>query len=151
MMDDPYKVLGVSPNATDEEIKQAYRRLAKKYHPDRNPDDKEAARKMQEVNAAYEQIKNPDKAQSSGGYGGAGGYGNYGGGYYDPFGGAYRQQSYGSSQTEDQYQQEKQYAYKPVDTKVLYNYRPCEQEHCLDIKHEEEDCEKVISYLELHP
>ena len=108
MMDDPYKVLGVSPDATDEEIKQAYRRLAKKYHPDRNPDDKEAARKMQEVNAAYEQIKNPDKAQSSGGYGGyggAGGYGNYGGGYYDPFGGAYRQQSYGSSQTEDQYQQ----------------------------------------------
>lgn len=102
MMDDPYKVLGVSPDATDEEIKQAYRRLAKKYHPDRNPDDKEAARKMQEVNAAYEQIKNPDKAQS---YGGAGGYGNYGGGYYDPFGGAYRQQSYGSSQTEDQYQQ----------------------------------------------
>ena len=60
MMDDPYKVLGVSPDATDEEIKQAYRRLAKKYHPDRNPDDKEAARKMQEVNAAYEQIKNPD-------------------------------------------------------------------------------------------
>ena len=105
MMDDPYKVLGVSPDATDEEIKQAYRRLAKKYHPDRNPDDKEAARKMQEVNAAYEQIKNPDKAQSSGGYGSAGGYGNYGGGYYDPFGGAYRQQSYGSSQTEDQYQQ----------------------------------------------
>lgn len=105
MMDDPYKVLGVSPNATDEEIKQAYRRLAKKYHPDRNPDDKEAARKMQEVNAAYEQIKNPDKAQPSGGYGSAGGYGNYGGGYYDPFGGAYRQQSYGSSQTEDQYQQ----------------------------------------------
>ena len=105
MMDDPYKVLGVSPDATDEEIKQAYRRLAKKYHPDRNPDDKEAARKMQEVNAAYEQIKNPDKSQSSGGYGGAGGYGNYGGGYYDPFGGAYRQQSYGSSQTEDQYQQ----------------------------------------------
>ena len=103
MMDDPYKVLGVSPNATDEEIKQAYRRLAKKYHPDLNPDDKEAARKMQEVNAAYEQIKNPEKAQQAGGYGSAGGYGGYGG-YYDPFGG-YRQQSYSGSQTEDQYQQ----------------------------------------------
>ena len=102
-MDDPYKVLGVSPNATDEEIKQAYRRLAKKYHPDLNPDDKEAARKMQEVNAAYEQIKNPEKAQQTGGYGSAGGYGGYGG-YYDPFGG-YRQQSYSGSQTEDQYQQ----------------------------------------------
>ena len=63
MMDDPYKVLGVSPNASDEEIKQAYRRLAKQYHPDRNPGDPVAAKKMQEVNAAYEQIKNPEKAR----------------------------------------------------------------------------------------
>ena len=92
MIDDPYKVLGVSRDASDEEIKQAYRRLAKKYHPDLNPGDQEAARKMQEVNAAYEQIKNPEKAQpQSGGYG------------YDPFGG-YRQQSYGQS-NDDQYQQ----------------------------------------------
>ena len=83
MIEDPYKVLGVSPNASDDEIKQAYRRLAKKYHPDRNPGDAEAARKMQEVNSAYEQIKNPDayRQQTGGGYGG-----------YDPFGGAYRQQ-----------------------------------------------------------
>ena len=63
MIDDPYKVLGVSPNATDEEIKQAYRRLAKKYHPDRNPGDAEAAKKMQQVNDAYDQIKNPQKAR----------------------------------------------------------------------------------------
>ena len=72
MIQDPYKILGVSPNASDEEIKQAYRRLAKKYHPDRNPGDQEAARKMQEVNAAYEQIKNPEKSQP-----GFGGYGHY--------------------------------------------------------------------------
>ena len=98
MAQDPYKVLGVSPDASDEEIKQAYRRLAKKYHPDLNPGDQEAARKMQEVNAAYEQIKNPEKAAGSN----PGGYGGYGGGYYDPFGG-YRQQSGG--QTGDQYQQ----------------------------------------------
>lgn len=106
MIDDPYKVLGVSPDASDEEIKRAYRNLAKKYHPDLNPGDQEAARKMQEVNAAYEQIKNPEKAAQSGpgGYGnGYGGYGN-GGGYYDPFGGYRQQQSYGS-QAGDQYQQ----------------------------------------------
>lgn len=115
MASDPYKVLGVGPNASDEEIKQAYRRLAKKYHPDLNPGDQEAARKMQEVNAAYEQIKNPEKAANNGGYGsGYGGYGSgygsyggyssgYGGGYYDPFG-SYRQQSTGN-QSGDQYQQ----------------------------------------------
>ena len=101
MIDDPYKVLGVSPNATDDEIKQAYRRLAKKYHPDRNPDDAEAAKKMQQVNAAYEQIKNPEAYQQKTG-GGYGGYQSYG---YDPFWGAWQQ--YGQSQraTGDQYQQ----------------------------------------------
>ena len=100
MIEDPYKVLGVSPDASDEEIKRAYRRLAKKYHPDLNPGDKEAARKMQEVNAAYEQIKNPEKAQT--GAGGYGSQGGTGGGYYDPFG------SWGRSYQEasgDQYQQ----------------------------------------------
>ena len=99
MMEDPYKVLGLTPDASDEDVKRAYRRLAKKYHPDLNPGDKVAAQKMQEVNAAYEQIKDPDKfrqQQSSNGYGGYGGY-------YDPFGG-YQQQSYGSQQG-DQYQQ----------------------------------------------
>ena len=97
MIDDPYKVLGVSPDASDEEIKRAYRRLAKKYHPDLNPGDQEAARKMQEVNAAYEQIKNPEKASQTG----YGTYGSYGG--YDPFGG-YGQQSYGGTQNGDPYQ-----------------------------------------------
>ena len=94
-MEDPYKVLGVSPDATDEEIKQAYRRLAKKYHPDLNPGDEAAAKKMQEINAAYEQIKNPEKASRGGqsSYGGGYGYGSYGG-----YGG------YGQSNTEDQYQ-----------------------------------------------
>ena len=56
---DPYQVLGVSPNASEDEIRQAYRRLAKKYHPDLNPGDKTAAQKMNEVNAAYDAIKNP--------------------------------------------------------------------------------------------
>ena len=77
MMDDPYKVLGISPNASDEEIKQAYRRLAKEYHPDRNPGDPVAAKKMQQINDAYDRIKNPEKnRQNQQGYGSYGNYGN---------------------------------------------------------------------------
>ena len=56
---DPFQILGVSPNASEDEIRQAYRRLAKKYHPDMNPGDATAAQKMNEINAAYDAIKNP--------------------------------------------------------------------------------------------
>ncbi len=52
MYQDPYKVLGLSPGASDEEVTKAYRKLAKKYHPDLNPNDKETAKKMSEINAA---------------------------------------------------------------------------------------------------
>lgn len=88
MIDDPYKILGVSPDASDDEIKRAYRKLAKQYHPDRNPGDEAAAQKMQQINAAYEQIKNPEKTGSQTGYGPYG-YGNYGG--YGSYGGSAQQ------------------------------------------------------------
>ena len=53
MASDPFAVLGVPSSATEDEIKSAYRRLAKKYHPDLNPGDKTAEEKMREINEAY--------------------------------------------------------------------------------------------------
>ena len=95
MVDDPYKVLGLSRDASDEDVKRAYRQLAKKYHPDLNPGDQEAARKMQEVNEAYDQIKNPEKyTRQSNPYNPYGSYG-YGG---------YQQSDQSSDRQSDQYQ-----------------------------------------------
>ncbi len=67
-MNDPYKILGVSPNASDEDIKKAYRELARKYHPDkyRDSDLSELANeKMKEVNAAYEEIQKLRSGESA--------------------------------------------------------------------------------------
>ena len=78
MTKDPYQVLGVSPDASDEEIKKAYRDLTKKYHPDLNPGDQQAADKMHEVNAAYDAIKNGTAAQQQYGSQSQQAYGPYG-------------------------------------------------------------------------
>ena len=69
-MTDPYKVLGVSPNATDEQIKDAYRALARKYHPDNfvdNPLSDLAGEKMQEINEAYDEIMRQRRSAAQGG------------------------------------------------------------------------------------
>ncbi len=81
MITDPYKVLGVSPDASEEEITKAYRKLAKKYHPDLNPGDAAAAEKMSEINAAYDMIKSGNIPSPGSTSGGRPGYGNPSGGY----------------------------------------------------------------------
>ena len=64
MVRSPYEVLGISENATADEIKTAYRKKAKECHPDLHPDDPNAQEKMNEVNAAYDMLSNPDKYQT---------------------------------------------------------------------------------------
>ena len=61
MVTDPRKVLGVSETASQDEIKRAYRRKAKECHPDLHPNDPDAAKKMNELNEAYDMLMNPEK------------------------------------------------------------------------------------------
>jgi molecular chaperone DnaJ len=92
---DFYDILGVARNATDDEIKKSYRKLAMKYHPDRNPDSKEAEDKFKEAKEAYEMLSDPQKRAAYDQYGHAGvdpnmgGFGGGGqgfGGFSDAFG-----------------------------------------------------------------
>ena len=79
---DYYEILGVSKDATPEEMKKAYRKLAIQYHPDRNPDSKEAEEKFKEAAEAYDVLSNPDKKARYDQFGHAGvdGQGGFGGG-----------------------------------------------------------------------
>lgn len=108
MLEDPHKILDVAPNASEDEIKRAYRKKAKLYHPDLHPNDPVATQKMNEINEAYDMLMNPEKyaakraqqtqrqqnsygygqQQSSGQYRGAGGWSSdFGGfGFEDFFG-----------------------------------------------------------------
>jgi molecular chaperone DnaJ len=90
---DFYEILGVQKNASDDDIKKSYRKLAMKYHPDRNKDDKESERKFKEVSAAYEILKDSEKRSAYDQYGhdafrqggGGQGFGDFGGGFSDIF------------------------------------------------------------------
>jgi curved DNA-binding protein CbpA len=98
--ENPYKVLGVSENATDEEVKKAYRDLVRKYHPDKyvdNPLADVAAEKMKDINAAYDQIqKDRKEGRTSYGNSGSYSYGNYGTGNasYNNYGTGYSANSH---------------------------------------------------------
>ena len=86
---DYYEVLGVERTATDEEIKRAYRKLAVKFHPDKNPDDPHAEEKFKELGEAYDVLMDPDKRAAYDRFGHAafaqGGAGFGSGGFHDPF------------------------------------------------------------------
>jgi molecular chaperone DnaJ len=84
LADELYKTLGVAKKATDEEIKKAHRKLVRKYHPDRNPDDPTAEEKFKEVQGAYDTLSDPEKRKQ---YDAGGQFGGFGGGQSaGPFG-----------------------------------------------------------------
>lgn len=100
MISDPYKILGVSQDATKEEIKKAYRQKAKEYHPDLHPDDPDAERKMNEVNEAYDMLNHPEKYKKAGQQNTGNPYGNTQG---NPYGNPYGQYQSGGNDQQGPY------------------------------------------------
>src|SRR5687768_16939203 len=91
---DPYKTLGVDRKASDDEIKKAYRKLARQYHPDTNHGDEKSEERFKEIQGAYAILSDPEKRKEydsgggifGGGFAGGGGFGTGGGGGFGGFG-----------------------------------------------------------------
>ena len=117
-MTDPYSLLGVDRDASDDEVKKAYRRLSRKYHPDaniNNPHKEEAEAKFKEVQQAYQQIMDErERGYTSDGYGGSYGDGPFGG--CGPFGGFGGSGAYGGSR------QNRQETEEDVHLRAAANY-----------------------------
>jgi len=107
MFDDPYRILGLQPGASEEEVKRAYRQLAKKYHPDMNPGDAHAAKMMNDINAAYDQIKNPPRQTTTQNAN-------------DPFAGWYHQQYQGSYSQSSEFQTARHYVQMGSYQEAIY-------------------------------
>lgn len=148
--DDYYDILGVDRDADGDTLKKSYRKLAMKYHPDRNPDDQEAERKFKELNEAYDVLKDDQKRAAydqfghaafenggpgAGGFGGGFGRSGFGGGFADifdeMFGGGGGRQSSGMNQGSDlrfnmEVKLEEAYEGKKADIRVPTSV-PCEK------------------------
>jgi len=123
----PYSVLGVEKTASEDEIKSAYRKMAKQYHPDLHPDDPVAAQKMNEVNAAYDILSNPSKKAQYDAYGDAGSqpynpYGGYGQSGYTQQTGSNAQDFYNawSAWAQQQAQAQQQYQEQQRQRQTYY-------------------------------
>ena len=96
---DPYKTLGVAKNASDDEIKKVYRKLARENHPDRNPNDKAAEERFKDIQGAYDILSDPEKRKA---YDSGGGIFGGGAGGFDPAGERFDPAEHEALSTRDQ-------------------------------------------------
>ena len=158
---DYYEVLGVNKNATENEIKRAYRKVAKKYHPDMNPGDKNAEEKFKEASEAYEVLSDPDKRarydqfghaafeQGGGGAGGFGGFDFGSGDMGDIFGDIFGDFFGGGSRSNARRNGPRQGANLRAAVRITFDeaIRGVDKELEITLKEYEEQCEPLLEKI----